>query len=59
MVSHKIEKVIEGLVVLIADSNAYTRRLTRQMLATIGVKSVYQVATASLRSTHCPPSRLT
>jgi two-component system chemotaxis response regulator CheY len=44
MVSHKIEKAIEGLVVLIADSNAYTRRLTRQMLATIGVKSVYEVA---------------
>jgi two-component system chemotaxis response regulator CheY len=44
MVSQKIEKITEDLVVLIADGNAYTRRLTRQMLATIGVRSIYEVA---------------
>jgi two-component system, chemotaxis family, chemotaxis protein CheY len=35
---------MEGLVVLIADSNAYTRRLTRMMLTNLGVKSTYEVA---------------
>jgi CheY-like chemotaxis protein len=33
---------MEGLVVLIADSNAYTRRLTRMMLTNLGVKSTYE-----------------
>ncbi len=33
---------IEGLTVLIADSNAYTRKLTRSMLVNLGVKSVYE-----------------
>jgi DNA-binding response OmpR family regulator len=32
MFSHHLEKALEGLVVLIADSNPYTRRLTRMML---------------------------
>jgi CheY-like chemotaxis protein len=44
MASQKIEKITESLVVLIADSNGYTRRLTRQMLNTIGVKSIFEVA---------------
>ena len=35
---------MEGLVVLIADSNAYTRRLTRMMLTNLGVKSIYEAA---------------
>ena len=39
MVTQKLEKVMEGLVVLIADSNPYTRRLTRMMLTNLGVKS--------------------
>jgi len=43
MVSQRIEKITEDLVVLIADGNAYTRRLTRQMLTTIGIKSTYEV----------------
>jgi two-component system, chemotaxis family, chemotaxis protein CheY len=33
---------MEGLVVLIADSNAYTRRLTRTMLTNLGIKSTYE-----------------
>jgi DNA-binding response OmpR family regulator len=28
---------------LVADGNGYTRRLTRQMLTTIGIKSTYEV----------------
>jgi two-component system chemotaxis response regulator CheY len=42
MASKQIEKAMEGLVVLIADSNAYTRRLTRTMLTNLGAKSVYE-----------------
>ena len=37
-----VEKAIEGIVVLIADSNAYTRRLTRMMLTNLGAKSIYE-----------------
>ena len=44
MVSKRIVKITEDLVVLVADGNAYTRRLTRQMLATIGIKSTHEVA---------------
>ena len=33
---------MEGLVVLIADSNPYTRRLTRMMLTNLGIKSTYE-----------------
>jgi len=44
MVTQQLEKALEGLVVLIADSNAYTRRLTRMMLTNIGVKSTYETA---------------
>lgn len=42
MATQQIEKAMEGLVVLIADSNAYTRRLTRTMLMNLGVKSIYE-----------------
>ena len=35
---------MEGLVVLIADSNPYTRRLTRMMLTNLGIKSTYESA---------------
>jgi CheY-like chemotaxis protein len=44
MATQKIEKAMEGLVVLIADSNAYTRRLTRMMLTNLGTKSIYEAA---------------
>ena len=47
---------MEGLVVLIADSNPYTRRLTRMMLTNLGIKSTYESATASPRSTPSAPS---
>jgi CheY-like chemotaxis protein len=36
------QRAIEGLTMLIADSNAYTRRLTRSMLMNLGVKSIYE-----------------
>jgi CheY-like chemotaxis protein len=36
------EKLIESLVVLIADSNLYTRRLTRTMLMNLGARSIYE-----------------
>ena len=44
MASSKIERVIEGLVVLVADSNAYTRKLMRVMLINSGVKAIYEAA---------------
>ena len=44
MVSQQAEKAMEGLVVLIADSNPYTRRLTRMMLTNLGIKSTYESA---------------
>ena len=42
MVTQQLEKAMEGLVVLIADSNPYTRRLTRMMLTNLGIKSTYE-----------------
>ena len=42
MATQQLEKAMEGLVVLIADSNPYTRRLTRMMLTNLGVKSTYE-----------------
>ena len=35
-----IEKLIQGLNILIVDSNSYMRRLTRTMLMNLGAKSV-------------------
>ena len=42
MVAKKLEKVMEGLVALITDSNPYTRRLTRMILTNLGIKSTYE-----------------
>ena len=42
MATNQIEKAIEKLVVLIADSNAYTRKLTRMMMVNLGAKSIYE-----------------
>ena len=42
MVTQQLEQAIERLVVLIADSNPYLRRLTRMMLMNLGVKSIYE-----------------
>src|SRR4029078_10092336 len=44
MVPQQLEKAMEGLVVLIADSNAYTRRLTRMMLTNLGCKATYEAS---------------
>ena len=38
----QIDKAMESLVILVADANAYTRRLTRTMLTNLGVKAVYE-----------------
>jgi len=51
MVTQKLEKVMEGLVVLIADSNPYTRRLTRMMLTNLGIKSTCESGDGVPRST--------
>jgi CheY-like chemotaxis protein len=42
MVSTQVDKMIEGLVVLVADANMYTRRITRTMLANLGSRSIYE-----------------
>ena len=43
MTSLRLEQAIENLVILIADSNAYTRRLTRTMLINAGARAIYEV----------------
>src|SRR5690242_9851466 len=40
----QVEKLLEATTVLIADGNHYTRRLTRTMLASLGIRSVHEVA---------------
>lgn len=42
MATQQLSNAIEGLVVLVADSNAYTRKLTRMMLTNLGVKAIYE-----------------
>jgi two-component system, chemotaxis family, chemotaxis protein CheY len=37
-----IEKLLQGLNILIVDSNSFTRRLTRTMLMNLGAKSVIE-----------------
>jgi CheY-like chemotaxis protein len=44
MATKQVEKAMEGLVVLVADSNAYMRKLTRMMLVNIGAKAIYEAA---------------
>jgi two-component system, chemotaxis family, chemotaxis protein CheY len=44
MATKAAEKAIESLVILVADSNPFTRRLTRTMLQNLGAKSIYEVA---------------
>jgi CheY-like chemotaxis protein len=39
-----IDRLIQGLNILIVDSNAYMRRLTRTMLVNLGAKSVLEAA---------------
>ena len=38
----QLERAVENLVILIAESNAHTRRLTRTMLTNLGVRSFYE-----------------
>jgi two-component system chemotaxis response regulator CheY len=42
MTPAKVERAIEGLVVLVADSNPYMRRLTRMMLTNLGARAIYE-----------------
>ena len=44
MSAKQIEKMIEGLGILVADANPHMRRLTRMMLMNIGAKLVYEAA---------------
>ncbi|HXZ22865.1 MAG TPA: response regulator [Pseudolabrys sp.] len=42
MANKQIEKMIQGLNILVVDDNAYMRRLTRMMLTNLGGKSVLE-----------------
>jgi len=42
MPTAQFEKMLEGQVVLVADSNHYARRLTRMMLTNLGIQSIYE-----------------
>ena len=44
MANKQIEKMIQGLNILIVDDNAYMRRITRTMLTNLGAKSVLEAA---------------
>jgi CheY-like chemotaxis protein len=44
MANKQIEKMIQGLNILVVDDNAYMRRLTRLMLTNLGAKSVLEAA---------------
>src|SRR3954462_8294052 len=44
MSGKQIEKVVEGLGVLVVDESLYMRKLTRSMLMNIGVKLIYEAA---------------
>jgi two-component system, chemotaxis family, chemotaxis protein CheY len=43
MLDKSVETLIQGLNILIVDSNAYMRRLTRLMLTNLGARSVIEV----------------
>ena len=42
MANKQIEKMLQGLNILMVDDNAYMRRLTRMMLTNLGAKSVLE-----------------
>ncbi len=44
MSAKQIEKLIEGLGILVVDESQYTRKLTRMMLMNIGAKTIYEAA---------------
>ena len=43
MADTPVVEAIENLVILVADGNPYTRKLTRMMLVNLGAKSIYEV----------------
>lgn len=43
MAAKNLDRTIENLVILVADSNLYTRKLTRMMLVNLGARSIYEV----------------
>ncbi|HZQ13940.1 MAG TPA: response regulator [Pseudolabrys sp.] len=44
LANKSVEKLIQGLNILVVDGNAYMRRLTRMMLMNLGAKSVMEAA---------------
>ena len=44
MSATQIDKLIEGLGILVVDESQYTRKLTRTMLMNIGAKTVYEAS---------------
>jgi CheY-like chemotaxis protein len=44
MSAKQIDKLIEGLGILVVDSNPFTRKLTRSMLLAIGAKAIFEAA---------------
>jgi len=44
MLANDIDRLIEGLGILVADPNPHMRKLTRMMLTNIGAKSVFEAA---------------
>ena len=44
LTNKSVEKLIQGLNILIVDNNFYMRRLTRTMLMNLGAKSVVEAA---------------
>lgn len=44
LANKSVEKLIQGLNILVVDGNSYMRRLTRMMLMNLGAKSVMEVA---------------
>jgi CheY-like chemotaxis protein len=44
MASRQAEDVLGSVVVLVVDGNAFTRRLTKQMLMNLGIKTIHEAA---------------
>lgn len=44
MATTRAQKLMEGLVVLVADSNLFTRRLIRTMLNSLGARAIHEAS---------------
>jgi len=44
MASRQAEDILGSVVVLVVDGNAFTRRLTKQMLMNLGIKTIHEAA---------------